>query len=324
MFYFLILYWQQEKISTGDFIFIFNVMFAVMNQMWHLGHALSDLFCEIGIVQQALTLIACPLQITDKPNSEHLSVHRGEIEFINVTFSYNKDKVIFKHKNILIKAGQKVGLVGFSGSGKSTFIKLILRFYDIQAGTITIDGKDITKITQDSLHENIAVIPQDIILFHRTLMENIRYGRVDSTDEEVLKVSKNAYCHDFIIQLPEGYNTLVGERGIKLSGGQRQQIAIARAMLKEVPIIILDEATSALDSVTEKHIQESLRQLMEGRTTIVIAHRLSTLSAMDRILVFDKGKIVEDGIHEDLLKAKGHYAHIWKMQVNGFLPNKKK
>ena len=252
IFYFLILYWQQDKISAGDFVFIFSIMFAVMNQMWNLGHALSNLFCEIGIVQQALTLIACPLQVIDKLNARHLKVHRGEIEFINVTFSYDKNKVIFKHKNILIKPGQKVGLVGFSGSGKSTFIKLILRFYDIDSGIITIDGNDITKVTQDSLRTNIAVIPQDIILFHRTLMENIRYGRVNATDEEVIKASKNAHCHDFIIQLLEGYNTLDGERGIKLSGGQRQQIAIARAMLKEAPIIILDEATSALDTESEK------------------------------------------------------------------------
>lgn len=318
--YFLIISWQQEKISIGDFVFIFNMIFAVMYHMWHLSHALTGLFREIGVAQQALILLTCPHQIIDSTDAKPINVTKGEIEFNNVTFQYNKSDIIFENKNVIIKSGQKVGLVGFSGSGKSTFVNLILRFFDVESGVITIDDQDITKVTQDSLRENIAMIPQDTILFHRTLIENIRYGQINATDEEVIKASKEAYCHDFITKLSSGYNSLVGERGIKLSGGQRQRIAIARAMLKDAPILILDEATSALDSVTEKHIQKGLHKLMQGRTTIVIAHRLSTLSEMDRILVFDKGYIVEDGTHKELLRAKGHYALIWRMQVGGFLP----
>jgi ATP-binding cassette subfamily B protein len=223
--------------------------------------------------------------------------------------------------NVTIQSGSKTGLVGFSGSGKSTFVNLILRFFDVSSGKILIDWQDIKQVTQDSLRQSIALIPQDTSLFHRSLMENIRYGRLEATDEEVFEVSKQAHCDEFIRQLPEGYQTLVGERGIKLSGGQRQRIAIARAMLKKAPILILDEATSALDSVTEKYIQESLHELMTGCTTIVIAHRLSTLAEMDRILVFSKGSIVEEGTHQQLLALNGHYAKMWKMQAGGFLPD---
>jgi len=321
--YFLIISWQQEIVSVGDFVFIFNMIFAVISQMWHLGYALADLFREIGVAQQALTLITSPYQIIDSIDAKPIKVVRGEIVFNNVTFHYNKGNNIFKNKNVVIKSGQKVGLVGFSGSGKSTFVNLILRFFDVESGVVTIDDQDITKVTQDSLRESIAMIPQDTSLFHRTLIENIRYGRIDTTDEEVVEISKKAYCHNFITQLPNGYNSLVGERGIKLSGGQRQRIAIARAMLKDAPILILDEATSALDSVTEKDIQEGLHNVMQGRTTIVIAHRLSTISKMDRILVFDNGCIIEDGTHKELLRVKGHYALMWEMQVSGFLPDKK-
>ena len=317
--YFLITSWQQGIVSAGDFVLIFNMIFAVMTQMWHLGYALSNLFREIGIAQQALTLITSPHQIIDSIDAKPIMVTKGEIVFSNVTFHYNKGNNIFKNKNVIIKAGQKVGLVGFSGSGKSTFVNLILRFFDVESGVITIDNQDITKVTQESLRENIAVIPQDTSLFHRTLIENIRYGRLNVTKEELIKASKNAYCHDFITQLPNGYNSLVGERGIKLSGGQRQRIAIARAILKNAPIIILDEATSALDSITEKYIQDGLYNLMKGRTAIIIAHRLSTLSKMDRILVFDKGSIIEDGTHKELLESKKQYAFMWEMQVNGFL-----
>jgi ATP-binding cassette subfamily B protein len=316
--YFLILGWQGGTISAGDFVFIFNTAFAVMNQMWHFGKALADLFRDIGVAEQALELISIPHQITDSIGAKPISVTNGIISFDDVTFCYNKGDNILKNINVTITRGQKVGLVGFSGSGKSTFVNLILRLFDVQSGVIKIDDLDISKVTQDSLHENISMIPQDISLFHRTLIENIRYGRIDATDEEVIAVAKRAYAHDFITQLPHKYNSLVGERGVKLSGGQRQRIAIARAMLKDAPIVILDESTSALDSLTEKHIQESLGCLMYGKTAIVIAHRLSTLYKMDRILVFDRGRIVEDGTHQDLLKAKGNYALIWKMQADGF------
>ena len=214
-------------------------------------------------------------------------------------------------------------MVGFSGSGKSTFVNLILRLFEVEEGQITIDSQDIKEITQQSLRENISFIPQDVSLFHRSLMENIRYGCLEASDDVVIEAAKKACCHEFILKLPDGYESMVGERGIKLSGGQRQRIAIARAVLKNAPILILDEATSALDSVTEKYIQESLHHLMEGKTTIIIAHRLSTLSAMDRILVFDNGQIIEDGSHADLLKSNGHYAEMWQMQAGGFLPESK-
>ncbi|MBD0387511.1 MAG: ATP-binding cassette domain-containing protein, partial [Nostoc sp. C3-bin3] len=213
-------------------------------------------------------------------------------------------------------------LVGFSGSGKSTFVNLILRVFDPQSGQIIIDGVDIRDMTQEALHAQISLIPQDPSLFHRTLMENIRYGRLDATDEEVIKAARKAHAHDFIAQIKEGYHSLVGERGVKLSGGQRQRIAIARVILKDAPILILDEATSSLDSITEKAIQDTLDLVMNEKTVIVVAHRLSTIAHLDRILVFDQGRIVEDGTHSQLLANGGAYYRLWKMQAGGFLPVK--
>jgi ATP-binding cassette subfamily B protein len=288
--------------------------------LWYLASQFVTFAEELGKCKQALTIISALHDIRDEPNAQALEVTKGDIEFDDVTFHYDEGAHLFNNKNVLIQSGQKVGLVGLSGSGKSTFVNLILRLFDVESGKIRIDGQDIRKVTQESLREHIAMIPQDVSLFHRTLLENIRYGRTDATDEEVIQASKQAHCHEFISQLTEGYNALVGERGIKLSGGQRQRIAIARALLKNAPILILDEATSALDSLTEKLIQDSLHTLMQGRTTIVIAHRLSTLSEMDRILVFDNGQIVEDGTHADLIRAKGHYSRMWAMQAGGFLP----
>ena len=271
-----------------------------------------------------------PLEILDKPNAITLNCTHGQITFDNVQFHYKGTEPLFQNKSIEINAGQKVGLVGYSGGGKSTFVNLILRLYDVTDGAIMIDGQDIRDVNQDSLRENIAMIPQDPSLFHRSLMENILYGRIDASDEEVIEAAKKAHAHEFITMLPQGYDSLVGERGIKLSGGQRQRIAIARAILKNAPILILDEATSQLDSVTESLIQESLWELMQGqtdtsgKTTIVIAHRLSTLLDMDRILVFDKGKIVEDGTHSKLLAKAALYKSLWDAQVGGFLDDEKK
>lgn len=213
---------------------------------------------------------------------------------------------------------QKIGLVGYSGSGKSTFVNLIMRLFDIRKGEILINGQNIQYVTKNSLRQNIAFISQDPILFHRSLMENIRYGNLEANDQEVIKAAKKAHAHQFILGSPEGYNTLVGERGIKLSGGQRQRIAIARAILKNAPILILDEATSNLDSVTEALIQQSLKELMRNKTVIVIAHRLSTLLKLDRILVFEDGKIIEDGTHKDLIKRAGLYATLWDLQIANF------
>lgn len=313
--------WQQGHLTAGEVVFIFNTSWNIMMMAWLAGLEIPSLFKEIGVCKQALTIIQDPHDITDAPNANPLKVNRGEIVFENVTFRYIKDHNLFKDKNLTIQAGQKVGLVGFSGSGKTTFVNLILRYFDVEKGRILIDGQDIFKVTLESLREQIAMIPQDPSLFHRSLMENIRYGRLEATNAEVIEASKKAHCHEFVQKLPAKYETLVGERGAKLSGGQRQRVAIARAILKDAPIFILDEATSALDSMTERDIQDGLEHLMKNRTTIVIAHRLSTLSGMDRILVFKEGEVVEDGTHDELLEQNGHYAAMWNMQVEGFLPD---
>ena len=312
--------WQQGNLTTGEVVFIFNSSWNITMMAWIAGLEFPQLFKEIGICNQALTIIKEPHGIIDKDHARDLVVTNGEIVFDNVTFKYLKHSNLFQDKNVSIKAGEKVGLVGFSGSGKTTFVNLILRNYDIEKGRILIDGQDIAEVTQASLREQISIIPQDPTLFHRSLMENIRYGRLEATDDEVIEASKKAHCHEFIIKMPEKYDALVGERGVKLSGGQRQRIAIARAILKNAPILILDEATSALDSVTESEIQEGLDILMQNHTTLVVAHRLSTLSGMDRILVFKEGKIVEDGTHDELLESGIHYAQMWEMQAGGFLP----
>ena len=316
----LVTMYSRNLVSIGDFSFIISLSISVYFNLWYIASQFVTVAEELGKCRQALSIISAPHDITDADDAKPLVVTKGRIEFDDVTFHYDEGIHLFNNKSVIIEPGQKVGLVGFSGSGKSTFVSLILRLFDVESGAILIDGQNIQSITQDSLRENVAMIPQDITLFHRSLMDNIRYGRIDATDEDVINASKKAHCHEFVSQLTHGYQSLVGERGIKLSGGQRQRIAIARAMLKNAPILILDEATSALDSMTEKHIQDGLHLLMEGRTTIVIAHRLSTLSEMDRILVFDNGHIIEDGTHTDLIQSGGHYARMWHMQAGGFLP----
>lgn len=318
--WYMIYQWQLGLLTAGEVIFIFNTSWNITMMSWLAGLELPQLFKEIGVCRQALTIVEDPHDMVDIPSASNLKVTRGEIKFENVTFHYHKEANLFKNKNITIPAGQKVGLVGFSGSGKTTFVNLILRYYNLEGGRILIDNQDISKLTQSSLREHIAVIPQDPSLFHRSLMENIRYGRLDANDEEIIEASKKAHCHEFVEKMPEKYDSLVGERGIKLSGGQRQRIAIARAFLKKAPILILDEATSSLDSVTEKKIQSGLNLLMKDLTTIIIAHRLSTLSDMDRILVFKEGQIIEDGTHSELMQEDGHYAKMWEMQAGGFLP----
>ena len=274
---------------------------------------------KVGNIIQGLAIIESPVDIKDAPGARDLVVTNGEIVFDNVQFQYHDAESLFEHESVVIKSGQKVGLVGYSGSGKSTFVNLILRLFDVTQGKILIDGQDITQVTQDSLHEAITMIPQDPSLFHRSLVENIAYGKKNATHKEIIAAAKRAHAHEFIVALSQGYDTQVGERGIRLSGGQRQRISIARAMLKNSPILILDEATSQLDSVTENQIQDSLWDLMQHKTTLVIAHRLSTLLQMDRILVFDKGSIVEDGSHEELLAQDGLYKKLWEAQIGGFL-----
>ena len=318
--YVLVYMYSKNLVSVGDFTFIISLTMTMFYNLWYLASQYVEFSEKLGNCSQALTLMITPHEVADKPNAPSLKVTQGKIEFSDVTFHYDQGRHLFKNKSVSIQPGQKVGLIGFSGSGKSTFVNLILRLFDVESGTIMIDEQNIAEVTQDSLRENITMIPQDITLFHRTLMDNIRYGRIEASDDEVMAASKKAHCHEFIMRLKDGYQSLVGERGIKLSGGQRQRIAIARAMLKDSPILILDEATSSLDSVTEKLIQDSLNLLMSGRTTIVIAHRLSTLSKMDRILVFDNGRIIEDGAHDELIRLTGHYAKMWSMQAGGFLP----
>jgi len=318
---YLIKGWQQGWISSGDFVYIIGVSFNIMIAVWRLGiDDFPDFFKELGICQQALSIINAPHEIQDSPHAPDLKVEKGEIVFDEVSFYYRPEHHIFTGKNIFIPSGQKVGLVGFSGSGKSTFVNLILRFFEIEKGEIRIDGQNIKHVSQSSLRSQVAMIPQDVSLFHRSLLENIQYGNPEATLDDVIEASKKAHCHEFIEQLPDKYQTLVGERGVKLSGGQRQRIALARAILKNAPILILDEATSALDSQTEKNIQESLSLLMQQRTTIVIAHRLSTLLGMDTILVFHHGQVIEQGTHRELLNKNGHYARLWQMQADGFLP----
>ena len=319
--WFIIFYWTHGKISTGELIQLFYTIWNLSMVVWFVADKAPEFFQSLGIAKQALSVMKDPQDILDPPHAIDLSIKQGEIVFENVSFSYGK-KVIFQNKNLRISAGEKVGLVGYSGAGKSTFVNLILRFFSLDKGRILIDEQDIASVTLESLRKQITLIPQDPILFHRSIEENIRYGQIDATETEVIKAAKLAHCDEFIKKCPGGYDSLVGERGTKLSGGEKQRIAIARAMLVKAPILILDEATSALDSVTEKYIQTSLERLMENRTTIVVAHRLSTLSKMDRILVFDQGKIIEEGTHFDLLDKKGHYAHMWQMQAGGFLPDR--
>ncbi|MCF7729081.1 MAG: ABC transporter ATP-binding protein/permease [Chthoniobacterales bacterium] len=312
---FLLIYgWQHRWVTLGDFTQIMMQSFYLSGWVWFVSDQIKYFIKNAATVNSALSLIQKPHDIIDTPHALALQVSRGEITFNKVHFSYPGNHSVFTDLTVTLAAGKKVGLVGLSGAGKTTFMNLLLRLYDLQAGTIFIDHQSINSVTQESLHQNIAVIPQDVSLFHRSLMENIRYGRLDATDEEVITASKQAHCHEFIKELDEQYESLVGERGIKLSGGQRQRIAIARALLKNAPILILDEATSSLDSSTEKKIQESLHLLMENRTTVVIAHRLSTLAAMDRILVFHQGNIVEDGTIQELIEMRGHFEALWNIQ----------
>lgn len=307
-------------IGAGDFAFVVMISFNVISTLYPLSHKLRDFVINWGTLDQGLLVLENEPEICDCPGARELIVSKGGIIFDQVNFSYQEAKALFENKSLIIPPHQRVGLVGCSGGGKTTFAHLLLRLYDVNSGRILIDGQDIRSVTQDSLRRSIALIPQEASLFHRTLMENIRYGRHDATDEEVFEAARQAHLHEMILLLPEGYHSLVGERGIKLSGGQRQRVAIARAILKQAPLLIFDEATSQLDSVTEQMIQNNLEDLMREKTTIVIAHRLSTLLQMDRLLVFEHGRIVEDGTHTELLHRGGFYKKLWDAQIGGFLP----
>lgn len=321
--YFLVHLYGKNLVSIGDFALILGLSMELGHMVWYTMSRVDEFNQALGKCRQSLSALMVTPDIKDKKDAHALMVPTGQIVFDNVKFHYKGTEPLFQNKSVVIQAGQKVGLVGYSGGGKSTFVNLILRLYDVTDGRILIDNQDIRDVSQDSLRRNIAMIPQDPVLFHRSLEENIRYGKTDASEEEVIRAAKKAHAHEFIHVLPHGYASLVGERGVKLSGGQRQRIAIARAILKNAPILILDEATSQLDSVTEKGIQESLWELMQNKTTIVIAHRLSTLLHMDRIIVFDEGHIVEDGTHTELLNKNGLYRVLWNTQVGGFLPDEK-
>lgn len=288
--------------------------------MWEM----SSLFEHIGTVQDGIGTLSRRVAVTDRPDAARLEVARGEIRFEHVDFSYGQDKPLIQGLDLVIRPGEKIGLVGRSGAGKSTIVGLLLRFYDLNGGRILIDGQDIAGVTQDSLRASIGMVTQDTSLLHRSVRENLLYGRPDASDVQMIAAAHRAQAHDFILTLTDphgrvGYDAHVGERGVKLSGGQRQRIAIARVMLKDAPILLLDEATSALDSEVEAVIQNSLYELMEGKTVVAIAHRLSTIAAMDRLIVLDQGQIVEEGTHAQLLAQRGLYARLWAHQSGGFL-----
>ena len=317
--YVAVLLWRRGMVTVGDFALIQAYIIRAFDRVWHLGQTMRKTYEAMADAHEMVEILEMPHEVRDQPRAKKLLISKGEIMFANVSFNFNETRSILKNFNLHIKGGEKVALVGPSGAGKTTVTKLLFRFYDIAAGEILIDGQNIAKITQESLRKAISLVPQEPILFHRTLMENIRYGRFDASDEEVIEAAKKAHCHEFISRLPEGYGTYVGERGIKLSGGERQRVAIARAILKNAPILVLDEATSSLDSESEMLIQDALSVLMQKKTVIVIAHRLSTIMKMDRIIVMEEGDIIAMGTHEALLGQGGVYKKLWEIQAGGFI-----
>ncbi|MFD2631332.1 ABC transporter ATP-binding protein [Idiomarina piscisalsi] len=319
-----IILWMDNAVTLGAVAVVIGLVLRLFGMSQMVMWQMSTLFESIGTVQDGIGSIAVPQRIVDEPNAPALKVSRGDIHFDHVQFHYGKGHGVMDDFNLHIKPGEKVGIVGRSGAGKSTLVNLLLRFYDVESGEIRIDGQAIHKVQQDSLRANIGMVTQDTSLLHRSVRDNILYGRPDATEEDLMNAVRRAHCEEFIAELSDskgrkGLDAHVGERGVKLSGGQRQRIAIARVMLKDAPILILDEATSALDSEVENAIQENLYQLMQGKTVIAIAHRLSTIAAMDRLVVMDQGAIIEQGSHEQLLAQDGLYAKLWRHQSGGFL-----
>lgn len=319
-FIFAVLGAEHGIASAGMVYLVFIYALNINRQLWEFNSITRTYNRVIGDSHEMTEILMQDYQLIDN-STKQLHAKAGEVTFDNVSFTHDKGEgeQVFKDFNLAIKPGQRVGLVGHSGSGKTTLTRILLRFSDIDTGNIFIDSQDINNVTQESLHQSIAYVSQEPMLFHRSLRENIAYGKLDATDEEILRAAKLAHALEFIEKLPDGLNTTVGERGVKLSGGQRQRIAIARAILKDAPILVLDEATSALDSESEKLIQASLEDLMKNRTSIVIAHRLSTIAKLDRIIVLENGTIVEDGNHTELLKKGGTYANLWNHQSGGFI-----
>jgi ATP-binding cassette subfamily B protein len=309
--------WTQGQATPGDIAFVLTMFFLLSGHLRDVGMHIRNLQRSVNDMEELVALYAHPLGIDDKPGATPIAIGEGGIRFDHVTFQYGAHPTpLYRDFSVEIKPGERVGLVGHSGSGKTTFVKLIQRLYDVNDGAITIDGQNIAEVQQSSLRGQLAIVQQEPILFHRTLAENISYGRPGASRSEIIEAAKQANAHDFIMGLPKGYETMVGERGVKLSGGERQRVAIARAFLADAPILILDEATSSLDSESEVMIQQAMERLMEGRTTLVIAHRLSTVRALDRLLVFDKGKIVEEGNHEQLIRLNGGiYRRLFERQA---------
>ena len=316
--------WSNGYITIGAMALATGLVIRINNMSQWVMWVVTGIFENIGTVQEGMETISKPHEVVDQKDAKELKVDEGEIHFDHIKFHYGKDSGVIDGLNLKIKPGQKVGLVGRSGAGKSTLVNVLLRFYDLEGGKITIDGHDISKVTQDSLRANIGMVTQDTSLLHRSITDNIRYGRPDAKELQVIEAARQAQSHDFIQGLEDlkkrkAYEAHVGERGVKLSGGQRQRIAIARVLLKDAPILILDEATSALDSEVENEIQQQLYELMKGKTVIAIAHRLSTIAAMDRLIIMDQGKIIEDGTHDELIQNEGLYAQLWSRQSGGFL-----
>ena len=320
IFYLAIRLWQKDILTVGDFVLIQAYLVNIFMRTWEFGRVIRSIYENLADAEEMTVILTTPHEITDIPDAKKLKVTDKKIEFQNVTFNYHRTRSALKNFNLTINPGERLALIGPSGAGKTTIIRLLLRMYDVTSGRILIDGQDITKVTQESLWQNISLVPQDPILFHRPLMENIRYGNPKATDKEVITAAKLSHCHEFIIKSPDGYDTYVGERGIKLSSGERQRVAIARAILRNAPILVLDEATSSLDSESEFFIQDALDKLIKGKTVIVIAHRLSTIRKMDRIVVIDNKGIVEDGSHQQLISlSKGMYRRLWELQAGGFI-----
>lgn len=318
--YIAVILWQKNQLTIGDFVLIQAYLITAIERLFSINRELRSFNEAIADAGEMSEILTTPHSVQDVPKAPRLVVSAAHIAFTNVDFYFTPEHPILSHLSISITGGEKIALVGPSGAGKTTITKLLLRLYDVNTGTITIDGQDISKVTQDSLREAIAFVPQEPILFHRTLMENIRYGRRDASDREVVEAARQAHCLEFIEKTPEGMNTFVGERGIKLSGGERQRIAIARAILKNAPILVLDEATSSLDSESESLIQDALAKLMEDKTVIAIAHRLSTVMKMDRILVIEDGAVVTSGTHDELVRQEGGlYKKLWDIQAGGFI-----
>ena len=316
--------WSGDLLTAGAIAAAVGVILRLFGMSQWIMWEVSALFENIGTVRDGISTLTLPRKVQDVEGAKPLNNTQGHIEFRNVLFNYNDEKPVFSNFDLQIKPGEKVGLVGRSGAGKSTLVNLLLRFYEVESGQILVDGEDINSLQQESLRSQIGMVTQDTSLLHRSVRENLIYGRPDTTEEQMIEAAKLAQAHDFIQELQDikgnkGYDAQVGERGVKLSGGQRQRVAIARVLLKNSPILILDEATSALDSEVESAIQENFSTLMEGKTVIAIAHRLSTIAAMDRLIVLDNGQIVEQGTHHELVNQKGVYAQLWNRQSGGFI-----